>query len=359
MSAAESAAKLSVVQLGVYPPPHGGVQTNVVAIHERLRQQGHSSFVISLSRHRQTGIENVFFPHSALEVCRLLLTLPVKIAHFHVGGDITNRLVALATLLNLLPGRRTVLTLHSGGYPASAAGQRTRRLKTIFAVFRKFDALVGVNPQLRDFLASSGIADRKVHLIEPFPRLSRAKSLSVLEPRLEAFSASQKPLLLTVGLLEPEYDIPLQFKVLRRLRQSYPDVGLIIVGSGSLQEELTRQIAAEPHSEHILLAGDVPHASTIELIRRTAALLRTTLYDGDSISVREALQLGTPVVATDNGMRPRGVLLAPIGDANAVANQVTNVLVAPQLDGDATTTAPTGADGIDEMLALYKSIARI
>jgi glycosyltransferase involved in cell wall biosynthesis len=356
MNSALPGGKLSVVQLGVYPPPHGGVQTNVVAIHQRLRERGHRGFVISLSRHRQTGIENVFFPRTPLEVCRLLVTLPVNVAHFHIGGDITNRLAALAAFLSALPGRQTVLTLHSGGYPASVPGRRPLRLKAILAVFRKFDALVGVNPELRDFLASSGIAPGKTHLIEPFPSLTRLKSESAFQPALQAFCAAQKPLLVTVGLLEPEYDLPLQFAVLRKLRQTHPDAGLAIVGSGSLKDDLIRQIAAEPYNERILLAGDVPHPATIELIRRAAALLRTTLYDGDSIAIREALQLATPVVATDNGMRPPGVFLAPIGDADAVARQVLNVLATPRPQRDTIDGARSETDGIDDMLALYRSI---
>jgi glycosyltransferase involved in cell wall biosynthesis len=341
----------------VYPPPHGGVQTNVVAIHERLEERGVKSAVISMSRHRHAGIPNVYFPETAPAVARLLVSLPANVVHFHIGGDISNRLIGLAAFLNALPGRRTVLTLHSGGYPTSAQARETRRVKVIHAVLRRFDALVGVNPEVKAFLASSGIAAEKVHQLQPFPHLSRVKARSTSDPNLEAFCAKQRPLLVTVGLLEPEYDLTLQFRVLRLLRERYPEIGLVIVGSGSLRDELVGQISAEPHNEHILLAGDVPHPSTIELIRRADVLLRTTLYDGDAISVREALQLGTPVVATDNGMRPANVFLAPIGDVNAIASQVVNVLEKVR-KGEATVTSEPQRDGIDETLELYESICR-
>jgi glycogen synthase len=327
----------------------------VVAIHERLQERGLRSFVISMSRHRHTGIPNVFFPRTALDVGKLLLTLPANIVHFHIGGDISNRLVALAALITTLPGRRSVLTLHSGGYPTSPQAHETWRLKVIHAVFRRFDALVGVNPEVKAFLATSGIAPEKVHQLKPFPHLTMIKSGSESDPRLESFCDRQKPLLATVGLLEPEYDLPLQFAVLRQLRQTYPEVGLVVVGSGSLQGELARQIALEPNRERILLAGDVPHPITIELIQRAAVLLRTTLYDGDAISVREALQLGTPVVATDNGMRPANVLLAPVGDAGAVARQVLNVLETPR-SAAGFAAKMSEHDGIDDTLELYESL---
>jgi len=273
----------------------------------------------------------------------------------HLGGDISNRLVALAAYVNALPGKRTVLTLHSGGYPTSPQARETRRVKMIYAVLRHFNALVGVNPELKTFLANSGIAAERVHKIEPFPHLSRLKAGGASDPRLESFCSNKKPLLVSVGLLEPEYDLPLQFKVLRQVRETFPEAGLLMIGSGSLKDELIRLIALEPSNERILLAGDVPHASTIEVIRRADVLLRTTLYDGDAISVREALQLGTPVVATDNGMRPANVHLAPIGDADAVASQVLKILATPR----AQRVGPIGEperDGIDETLELYDSI---
>ncbi|MGB8508341.1 MAG: hypothetical protein WCD76_08045, partial [Pyrinomonadaceae bacterium] len=54
--------------------------------------------------------------------------------------------------------------------------------------------------------------------------------------------------------------------------------------------------------------------------------LRTTLYDGDAISVREALHIGVPVIATDNGMRPDGVRLIPISNGAALVEAITSQL---------------------------------
>ena len=51
-----------------------------------------------------------------------------------------------------------------------------------------------------------------------------------------------------------------------------------------------------------------------------------SLYDGDSISVREALYIGTPVIATDNGMRPEGVRLIPPSDPVRLLEAVCDLL---------------------------------
>ena len=51
------------------------------------------------------------------------------------------------------------------------------------------------------------------------------------------------------------------------------------------------------------MCGDLPHAATLQAIARSDLMLRTTSYDGDAISVREALHLGTPVVAINSMSR--------------------------------------------------------
>jgi len=149
--------------------------------------------------------------------------------------------------------------------------------------------------------------------------LEPAQSLS---STLGSFYREHDPVLLTVGLLEPEYDLPLQIDTLGKIRESLPGAGLVIIGAGSLEADLRRAIAAMPWAAHILLAGDVPHDVTLKITAEAAMLLRTTLYDGDSVSVREALRLGTPVIATDNGMRPPNVHLIPVNDAAALERAV-------------------------------------
>ncbi len=92
--------------------------------------------------------------------------------------------------------------------------------------------------------------------------------------------------------------------------ERYPNAGLAIVGSGSLEAVLRERIAAEPYGDRILLCGDVAHQATLRAIAQSHAVLRTTLYDGDSVSVRGAA-FGTPVIATDNGMRPWACISFP------------------------------------------------
>jgi glycosyltransferase involved in cell wall biosynthesis len=104
----------------------------------------------------------------------------------------------------------------------------------------------------------------------------------------------------------------------------------------------------------MLLCGDVAHAATIQAITRTDAMLRTTLYDGDAVSVREALHLGTPVIASDNGMRPEGVHLIPKSNLEALVAAITEVLRKPRITGK-TSKAPDESN-LRAVLELYREL---
>ena len=346
---------LGVLQLGPYPPPWGGIQTHLVALRQFLLERGIPCAAINLTRFRKAEGDGVYYPTSALGVARLLLRRSYPIIHLHVGGNMTGRLLGLSLFCSLLPRRRTVLTFHSGGYPSSAAGRAAGPRSLRGVVFRRFDRVIAVNPAIVELFARFGLDRDRVRLISPFA-IHEPAPATALPGRLRDFCAVHRPLLVTVGLLEPEYDLPLQVDVLGDVRERFPKAGLVILGSGSLEEPLRAYIRAKPYAANVLLYGDAPHAVTLRAIADGDLLLRTTWYDGDSISVREGLHVGTPVIATDNGMRPEGVVRIPAREPTALLNAITDQLTAsvPSRHGPGG-----GSDGnLQAVVDLYAECAR-
>ena len=296
---------MKVLQLGPYPPPHGGVQSNLVALRRFLRKQGIPCAVINITRHCKTHSDEIYYPENAVQLLQLLIRLRYDIIHLHVGGMLTRRLLGLGFVCTLMPAK-SVLTFHSGGYPSTPEGQTTGPGSFAGLVLRRFNRVIGVNPEIMKFLRKLAVPEDRIRLIYPYAFLPEEGHLPSLPQPLNNFFDRHHPILISVGLLEPEYCLPAQIEVLGRVRDRFSDAGLVIVGSGSLEQYLRERIQAQPYAEHILLCGDVSHSATMASISRADLMLRTTLYDGDAVSVREALHVGTPVLATDNGMRPAG-----------------------------------------------------
>lgn len=340
---------MRIVQLGPFPPPHGGVQTNLVAIRDYVREQGHSCAVINITRHRKDESDEVYYPKSAPALLWELFRKRYDIVHLHIGGRIPLRVAALAAAATSVPWAKSILTLHSGGFPSSEEGRRLHTRSLLAYVFRRFNAIIGVNQEMMEMFWRLGVPKERTRLILPHSVARNKIAASLPEPLASFFHRYQNVLVAICGL-EPEYDIPRQIEALGSVLNTFPDAGLAILGSGSQEAAIRRQIAEAPYRDHILGCGDVPHDVTLRALIESKAMLRTTLYDGDAISVREALYLGTPVIATNNGMRPDGVKLIPIANREALSAAIEDVLANQSAR---TFAAPRDDENLAQVLDLY------
>lgn len=347
---------MRVVQLGPVPPPHGGVQANLSAIDERLRFRGDESLLVGITRTENTDdAPNVFRPTSTKQLFKLLFTLKPNILHLHFGGDFTLRLAALAFVCSLIPKAKTVLTFHSGGFASSAAGKKANWFDRRGFAVRRLDKIIAVNAEIVSLFQNYGVKSEKITIIaphvlrQPNPRVS-------ISANLKNFVEKHSPLLLTASWLEAHYDLPLQIRALDFVRKSFPNAGLLIAGSGELENELKAEIAATNYAENILLAGDVKHEIVLHLIKSADVLLRTTHFDGDAISVREALFLGTPVAASDNKMRPDGVKLFQIGNLESLQTAIVEQL---KIGKSLQVSKADGWQNIDAVLQIYAELLKL
>lgn len=332
------------------------MQTNLKAIRDHLLARGDSCEVINITRHRRADADGVYYPDSAAGVLKLLARLRYDVVHLHVGGSLPPRVVAMIAACGMLPRARAVLTLHSGGFPESPEGKAARRRSALGIALRSLDAVIGVNPALVALFERLGVAPERARLILPHSVSVGALQGAALSPPLADFMAAHAHTLLSVGLLEPEYDLALQVRAMGTLLERHPSTGLMMIGSGSLEGELRGLVADTSYADRVLICGDVPHAETLLAITRAAALLRTTLYDGDAISVREALHVGTPVIATDNGMRPAGVRLIPIGDEAALVAAIDALLAGDRAAGRTRRVEDDDDANVRAVIDLYAEL---
>lgn len=315
---------MHVLQLTPYPPPEGGISRNALAIREELWKNGHRCSIIATAKSsRMIDEPDVYHPRSAVKLIKLLSRLEFDVLHVHVGGEIPARILAFLAVCAFFGRGKSILTFHSGGYAIENVGKANSN-SIAGRIFRRFKKIIVVNPLMIEMFEKFGVKKERLHLIYPFVHCN-PDAATELPPKFKEFSAQHQPFLLTVCLLEDTYDLFMQIDAMEKILQKLPNAGLMIVGSGSLEEKLKAAIAGKSHATRIFLAGDVAHPLTLHLINRADILLRTTLFDGDAIAVREALFLETPVIATDNKMRPDGVNLIPMHNSDALVEAIENL----------------------------------
>jgi len=339
---------MKILLLGAFPPPYGGVQVHMVELRENLRRNGHQPLGINLTRHRKPDGDGIFYPRTGLGVIWLLCRLQYEVIHLHIGGNLPLRFMGLCLLCSCIPGKRVFLTFHSGGYSSTDEAKAAHPATSRGFVLRQLDGLIAVNHDIAGVFLRYGASPDRVHVISPWIPPSTVPDVSI-PADLYQFMSKHSPLITTVGLLEPEYDLAFQIDAMEQMQERWPQAGLIIVGSGSLEERLRSQVRDKPYADHIRLCGDVPRAVTLRIIGASDIYLRTTIYDGDALSVREALHLGIPTIATDNGMRPNGVILIPVSDSEALIQAIDAAFVSPKPRASNEATQPNNFDAVVDL----------
>ncbi len=112
--------------------------------------------------------------------------------------------------------------------------------------------------------------------------------------------------LLMVGTIEPRKNQALALDVFDALADRHPDLGLVLVGKrGWKVDDLIERIEQHPSIERrVLWLEEVDDARLGRLYRDAFLSLTPARYEGLGMTVTEAMQFGTPVIASTEGALP-------------------------------------------------------
>lgn len=109
-------------------------------------------------------------------------------------------------------------------------------------------------------------------------------------------------------------------------------VKLLMVVNGGCDDEIQRDFfenlksTVRGEKDILIVDGGFPFWP---LFARGTLYLRPTKTDGDSLSIRESLALGCPVVASDSVIRPTAVHVFSLGDVEDLCEKIIKILKSP------------------------------
>lgn len=357
-------APMKLLLVGPYPPPHGGISVHVATAHQLLTRSGACCHVLDAGGHRERrgGLSGLV--GSLRSGLRLLARVRAHARrgwtlHLHTNGhNAKSWLVAVACAAAARGAPARVLTVHSGMAPEylrSGGGWGRGLARRALA---SYDRVLCVNPEIRDAARELGAPAERLEVVPAY--LPAPPPDGELPARFREWLESHTPVLATTLFYRPEYGLDLLIEGLKRLKRRHPDLGCLVLGSGEGEVAARRRLREEGTAGWVHLAGDVTHDLCLALMARADLFVRPTLVDGDALSVREALGLGLPVVASDTGHRPPGPLLFPPGDADALEEALEAALGARERLLRPPPGAATGAahdDEIEWLLRTYRELA--
>jgi glycogen synthase len=247
----------------------------------------------------------------------------------HTNGENPKSwLIALVCGLAAQTGTGAALTLHSGGVPAYLRQNPGWKRHVARFASLLYDRVVCVSEDVAGAVVELGISGDKMEIMPAFLPI-KAPEIPLPE-EIDSWMTRHSPLISSTMFFRPEYGFEVLMKGILRLRESNPEIGCLVMGSGKSQADAEALVAEWGLCDSVYLAGDLRHELCLALMSRSSVFVRPTFRDGDSISVREALALGVPVVASKVGARPDGTSLFEPGDVDGLIEAVIRVFQSPE-----------------------------
>ncbi|MBU1276871.1 MAG: glycosyltransferase [Proteobacteria bacterium] len=252
-----------------------------------------------------------------------------------LGADVIHAHNTLGMLYSIMAGRLTrtpvITTLHGSSFQMPVRHRRLRRWmssqcrnivcvsSSAYNAARMQDRI----PEHRLRLIYNGIS-----LAKPDAQSAASKGL-----REELHLNQRGGLFISVGRLSAEKDLPTMIRAMALLPAKGARAHLAIAGDGPERIPLQEFVLSQGQGEHITILGsrmDVP-----ALLASADVFIQSSLTEGTSIAILEAMAAGLPVAATAVGGNVEVVvpeetgLLVPPSDPSALAGAMSALLDNP------------------------------
>jgi glycosyltransferase involved in cell wall biosynthesis len=290
------------------------IQTKLVT--QELRRRGHVCDVLKINENRKIKDSAYIDVQGGWDYFLKVLMHSLQGYRLNVHVNGMSKKGYLLALAAVLAGRLTLrparLTFHGGlgqdYFPRPDSGWLRLAFRCLFQLA---GGIACDSQEIRRAIIDYGIAPDKVTAIATFSTQYVTFQPAMLSTEVDAFFSSHHPVFFCYVSFRPEYRLDVLREGMNRYRAHYPKAGFIWLGFPAKEIPMAQNFIKEwPSDERqsLLLLGNLTHDQFLTLMTRSYACLRTPACDGVAASVLEALALGIPVVASENGRRPEGVI---------------------------------------------------
>jgi len=349
---------MKLLQIGPYPPPVGGWSFHIKVFRKYLDARGIENRVLNTGPNRrelsveyvdvQNGLDYV---RKVIDFCRQQYRI-----YIHLNGDSVKgfALTLLAQLIALAFRRRCCLSFHAGTIQVCFYPRWTLQKPLAFLCFVLADGIMCNSEEVKEKIVGFHIAPRKVHAIPCFS-MQYLEHQEVLGSREESFIQEHSPIISSYLFFREEYEPETIIRALALIREHHPRLGCVMIGSIAGSEKYLDLAESLELDDHLLLVGDKEHDNFLTLVERSDVAVRAHMRDGVCSSVMEALALGVPVVACDNGTRPEEVILFESQNSIDLAKKVLVTLKNLEFERQRLSKVQR-RDAIAEELAFLQSL---
>jgi glycosyltransferase involved in cell wall biosynthesis len=321
-----------ILEIGNWPPPVCGWSMGLVGLRKELEARGWDCQVMNLNENRRVRSSEYIDVQNGWDFFLKVFRHAARgyATHTRVNGEMTTGFVLafVPLLLARICGRHAFLT-YAGGHRQSyfPAPKGTLRYLAFWLLFRIPHRIYCNSEEVRNVILITGVDKERVQPIPHFSSHYVEFSPAKLASEVEEFISSHDGVFFAYVNFRKEYSLEFVAKAVRIFSRRFPKIGFLFVGPPVREMAAMKAFLREQNVEQsVCLLPSVPHDVFLTLLSRSLAYIRTPMTDGTCSSVLEALKLRIPVLATDNGTRPKGTSVWQDGDLSAMLALMENVV---------------------------------
>ena len=199
-------------------------------------------------------------------------------------------------------------------------------------------------------LVDRGVSSKKIRII---PNGINDTFKDGLETKNICSGNSFDPSLLYVGRLIEEKNIHLIIEMVEKLKNEFPNIGLVVVGDGVYKKELVELAKTMKITDHVMFKGFMKAID--DIISDCSIFILPSRTEGMPISILEAMSHARPIVASKVGSIPsmardglEAILVTP-GDRDQLYHSIYMLLKDDALRNE------LGRNARDRFLDMYTS----
>jgi len=356
-----------ILMVGPYPPPEGGWSTAIREEREELEARGIACRVLNLGANRCVPSEDYLCVRGGFDLVAKLLRhgFAGYVFRLHMNGDSRKGIgiALLASFVGVLCLRRSILSFHAGVLQRYFPHRGNPLLGAMWCFVFNLPAIVVCDsPEVRDRIRRYRRDRRGLHNVSPFSYRRVNYTPVSLNRTVETFLSTHDPVLFSYFAYRPEYALDMLFEALRRLQARFRAIGLLAVDDRSHPDSavaagVKELLADERLGGAVLATGEVGRGEFLTLLSRADLYIRTPMTDGVCSSILESLHVKVPVVASDNGSRPSGVVTY---DSRSVDDMTSTLIDAIENRekrgrslGDPAVAAEDGVGRLADIIEVY------
>jgi len=302
-----------IIQYGPYPPPYGGISIYIKRFKNKLDEKNYKNRLLTTNKIAKKN-ENILYIRFKFLPFFFLFKHNIKIVHYNITGVRSKLKIGFLNKYLTSSKIKKVLTIH--GDTSRLFGKSTD--KKLIKFLNTFSAIICVRKDDDKILRNKGVKSKISVIpafIPPTPDETDIKQLPGIFNQIRKthkFLITANAFKISFFNNEDLYGIDLSIELMKKLvKNGYKDIGFIYVipdiGDYDYYQKMQNLIKQYNLEDYFhFYTESVAYPAVINMCD---LFIRPTNTDGDALSIREAISLKKPAIASDVCKRPEGTIL--------------------------------------------------